>query len=191
MSPPSICAPDLPPGVKDFVGRVIHRGTAAVEGLMRQRGMSVGMAEDIALESAFITYRAIVKGSLVLLFDAEGYDLKLTAYMRTVAWRIRRNHRRSGDIMLRHDREPGTEVIVSRTYSIEPLLELASEIAAEPPKARRVLLAMLETGYGPSAAAVSVGMKPDAGKWATRAARKRAARRSTLPERAHGAGGTP
>jgi hypothetical protein len=43
-------------------------------------------------------------------------------------------------------------VIVARTYDVEPALELASEIAAETPTARRVLLAMLETGNGPSGA---------------------------------------
>lgn len=99
---------------------------------MRQRGIPLGMAQHIALECAFITYRAIVKGSLVLPLDAEGYAQKLTAYVRTVAWWLRRNHRRAGDTMLRHARELDTETIMSRTSSIEPALELASEIAAEP-----------------------------------------------------------
>jgi hypothetical protein len=45
---------------------------------------------------------------------------------------VGRNRKRSGDIMLRHDREPGMEVLVSRTYEIGPALELASELAAMP-----------------------------------------------------------
>ncbi|XXX81488.1 hypothetical protein WMF30_22285 [Sorangium sp. So ce134] len=104
------------------------------------------------------------------------YDQKLAAYMRTVAWRLLRNHKRAGDIFVRHDREPGTELLVSRTYDVEPALELASELAAEPPKARRFLLAMLDTGE-PCVAAVAAGMTKHAGKWTMRSTRARAAKR--------------
>jgi hypothetical protein len=167
----------LPPDVKEAVGRAIVRGTALIESFLRQRGVPLSIAQDVALECAFITYRSIAKGTLALPPDVEGYDQKLPVYMRTVAWRLIRNHKRAGDIFLRHERKPGTEVIVARTYDVEPALELASEIAAETPKARRVLLAMLETGNGPSGAAAAAGMKRDSGKWAMRAARKRAAKR--------------
>ncbi|WP_437724446.1 hypothetical protein [Sorangium sp. So ce861] len=78
---------------------------------------------------------------------------------------------------MRHDREPGTELLVSRTYDVEPAFEFASEFAAEPPKARRFLLAMLDTGNEPCVAAVVAGMKKHAGKWTMRSTRARAAKR--------------
>jgi len=151
------------------VERAIVRVTAAVEGFMCQRGVPVGTAQDIALEGAFITYRAIAKGSLVLPLDAEGYDQKITAYMRTVAWRLRRNHKRAGDIFVRHDRELSTEVIVSRTYDAEPALELASEIAVKPPRAP--LPARDARHRRAFAAAAAAGMTWDAGKWTMRRVR--------------------
>ena len=61
-----------------------------------------------------------------------------------------------------------------------PALELASEIAAEPPTARRFLLAMLETGGGvrfASEAAVVAGMTKGSGKWALQRSRARTAKR--------------
>jgi DNA-directed RNA polymerase specialized sigma24 family protein len=149
-------------------------------GFLRQRGVPLGVAQDVALESAFITWRSIAKGTLAVPVDAAGYDQKFLAYMRTVAWRIMRNHKRSGDIFLRYDLLPGaegTEALISRTYDIEPALELASEIAVEPPKARRILLAMFATGNGPCDAAAAAGMTRDSGKWAMRRCRERAAKR--------------
>jgi len=175
--PPAVSQPHLSLAVKDAVGRAIVRGTGLIVGFLRQRGVPLGVAQDVALECAFITYRSIVKGALAIPLDAEGYDQKFTAYMRTVAWRVMRNHKRSGDVYLRHDRMPGTEALVSRTYDIEPALQLASEIRAEPPKARRVLIAMLESGDGPCVAAAGAGMKWDSGKWAMRSVRARAAKR--------------
>ncbi|WP_437605411.1 hypothetical protein WMF20_30365 [Sorangium sp. So ce834] len=84
--------------------------------------MSLGNAQDVALERAYSAYRSIAKGTLALPTDPSAYDQKLTAYMRAVAWRLLRNHKRAGDMFMPHDREPGTELLVSRTYHVEPAL---------------------------------------------------------------------
>lgn len=101
--------------------------------------------------------------------------------MRTAAWRIVRNFKRSGDVVLRFDREPASATVLeARTYEVEPAIELASELRAEPPQSRRFLLALRDSGGGvrfAHEAAVAVGMRKGAGKWALRRTRERVAER--------------
>ena len=106
--------------VKSAVGRAIFRGTDLIVGFLRQRGVPIGVAQDAALESAFITYRSIVTGSLAVPVEAAERDRKLAAYMRTAAWRLLRNAKLAGDIFMRHELVPGMEALESRTYEIGP-----------------------------------------------------------------------
>ena len=102
--------------------------------------------------------------------------------MRTAAWHILANRKSSGDIFYRHarvheDDDDRAEIDVG-SYTVDTELDLASELAAEPPKARRLLLAMLDNGEACLAAAcVAAGMTMDAGRWSFKRTRERAAER--------------
>jgi hypothetical protein len=155
-------------------------GIAAVEPYLRRRGLSPADVEDFALECACLTYRNIADGSLALDANPAERDGQIAAYMRTMAWRMVSNRRRFKDVFRRHEREGGTASIDARTYDVEPVLQLASEIRAEPPKARRFLLAMLGvngTLRFAHEAAIDAGMAKGAGKWALQRCRARAAKR--------------
>jgi OmpA-OmpF porin, OOP family len=52
---------------------------------MRRRGVLPGDAQDIALECAFIAYRSIARGTLLLPTDGV-YDQKIASYMHIAAW---------------------------------------------------------------------------------------------------------
>jgi hypothetical protein len=167
---PTTAPPNLDPHVKDAVGRALMRGI----------GVPPADVEDFALECACLTYRNIADGVLVLCADAAKYEAQLGAYMHTMAWRMVSNRRRFKDVFRRHAREGGMEVLEARTYEVEPALELASELRAEPPQAQRFLLAMLGVGGAirfAHEAAIDAGMKKGAGKHALRSTRARAAKR--------------
>jgi hypothetical protein len=155
-------------------------GIARVEMYLRRRGLSSADVEDFGLECACLTYRNIVDGTLALCADPAEREPQIGAYMRTMAWRMVGNRKRFKDVFRRHARDGGVEVIESRTYEVEPVLELVSEIRAEPPKAQRFLLAMLGVGGAlrfAHEAAVDAGMSKGAGKWALQRCRARAAKR--------------
>jgi hypothetical protein len=177
---PTAAPPNLEPAVKDAVGRALMRGIARVERYLRRRGLPPADVEDFALECACLTYRNIADGTLVLCAYAAKYEAQIGAYMHTMAWRMVSNRRRFKDVFRRHAREGGMEVLESRTYDVEPALELASEIRAEPPKAQLFLLAMLGVGGAirfAHEAAVDAGMGKRAGKFAMQRSRVRAAKR--------------
>jgi hypothetical protein len=156
-------------------------GIARVEAYLRRRGgLSSGDVEDFALECACLTYRNIVDGTLALCADHAKRDRQIGAYMVTMSWRMVANRKRFKDVFRRHSREGGQASIEARTYDVEPALELASEIRAEPPKAQRFLLAMLGVGgviRFAHEAAVDAGMSEGAGKFALQRCRARAAKR--------------
>jgi hypothetical protein len=177
---PTGAPPNLDPGTKAAVGRALMRGVASVERYLRRRHLPPGDVEDFALECACLTYRNIADGALVLCADAAKYEAQLGAYMHTMAWRMVSNRRRFKDVFRRHAREGGMEVLEARTYDVEPALELASELRAEPPQAQRFLLAMLGVGGAirfAHEAAVDAGIPKRAGKDALQRCRARAAKR--------------
>lgn len=172
--------PILTPRVKDAIGRALMQGVARVERHLARRGLPPAEVEDFALECACLTYRNIASGTIEVPAEAADYEPRFGAYMVTMAWRLVSNRRRFKDVFRRNVRDGGMPEIEALTYEVEPALELASEIRAEPPKAQRFLLAMLDNGSSTrfaSEVATAAGMTRDAGKWALRRARERAARR--------------
>ncbi|XXY51309.1 hypothetical protein WME91_09220 [Sorangium sp. So ce269] len=177
---PATAPPHLDRHTKDAVGRALMHGVARVKAYLRRRGLPSGDVEDFAFECACLTYRNIADGSLALCADPAEREGQIGGYMRTMAWRMVSNRKRFKDVFRRHDREGGETLLEARTYEVEPALELASEIRAEPPKAQRFLLAMLGVGGAlrfAHEAAVDAGMHKRAGKWALQRCRARAAKR--------------
>lgn len=177
---PPAAPPNLTQPVKDAIGRALMQGVARVERHLSRRGLPPAEIEDYALECACLTYRNIVNGTIEIPADAADYEPRFGAYMVTMGWRLVQNRRRFKDVFRRNVRDGGMPEIEARTYEVEPALELASEIRAEPPQAQRFLLAMLDNGAGLRfchEAAVAVGMPKGAGKYALQRARARAAKR--------------
>lgn len=156
-------------------------GIARIEGYLRRRGLPRGDVEDIALECACLTYRNIADGTITLDAEPAKREGQIGNYMRTMAWRMVASRKTYKDVFRRYDREGAGEALLeARTYDVEPALELASEIRAEPPKAQRFLLAMLGVGGAlrfAHEAAVAAGLHRCAGKWHLRSCRARAAKR--------------
>lgn len=171
----------MTPAQRDAIGRVIYRETAHVERCLHRRRLPPADVEDIAQTAALIAYRSIAKGSLVLPANSAEHGRLIAAFMRTAAWHTIANRKNSGDIFYRHTRvheDDDMPEIDARSYTVDTELDLASELAAEPPKARRLLLAMLDNGEASLAAAcVAAGMTMDAGRWAFKSTKARAARR--------------
>ncbi|WP_437758953.1 hypothetical protein [Sorangium sp. So ce1389] len=162
------------------MGRALMRGNARVERCLRRGGLPSGDVEDFALACACLTYHNIADGTLALCADAAKYELQLTAHMHTIAWCVVSNCRRFKDVFRRHPRDGGIEVLESRMYDVKPALELASEIRAEPPKARYFLLVILGVGDAirfAHEAAVDAGMFKRSGKFALQRSRVRSAKR--------------
>jgi len=177
---PPVDPPTLTPRVKDALGRALMQGVARVERYLSRRGLPPAEIEDFALECACLTYRNIASGTIEVPADAADYEPRFGAYMITMAWRLVSNRRRFKDVFRRNVRDGGMPEIEARTYEVEPALELASEIRAEPPRAQLFLLAMLDNGAGTRfchEAAVAVGLKRTNGREALRRTRERAARR--------------
>lgn len=172
----------MTPAERDAIGRVIYRETAHVERCLHRRRLPPADVEDIAQTAALIVYRSIAKGSLVLPANTAEHGRLIAAFMRTAAWHTLANRKHSGDIFYRHarvsDEDDDRAEIVVGSYTVDVELDLASELAAEPPKARRLLLAMLDNGEACLAAAcVAAGMTMDAGRWSFKRTRERAAAR--------------
>ncbi len=155
-------------------------GIARVESYLRRRGLTPGDVEDIALECACLTYRNIADGTITLDPEPAKREGQIGNYMRTMCWRMVASQKTYKDVFKRYVREGGTAALEARTYEVEPALELASEIRAEPPKAQRFLLAMLGVGGAlrfAHEAAIDAGLHRCAGKWHLRSCRARAAKR--------------
>lgn len=177
---PPVAPPNLTPDLKDRIGRALMQGIARVERHLARRRLAPAEIEDFALECACLTYRNIVNGTIEIPAAVAEYEPRFGSYMVTMAWRLVQNRHRFKDVFRRNVRDGGMPEIEARTYEIEPALELASEIRAEPPRAQLFLLAMLDNGSGTRfchEAAVAVGLNKTNGREALRRTRERAARR--------------
>lgn len=177
---PPVAPPVLTQPVKDAIGRALMQGIARVERHLCRRRLPPAEIEDFALECACLTYRNIVNGTVEIPASPADYAIRFGSYMVTMAWRLVQNRHRFKDVFRRNLRDGGMPEIAALTYEVEPAIELASEIRAEPPRAQRFLLAMLDNGGGTRfchEAAVAVGLNKTNGREALRRTRERAARR--------------
>lgn len=136
----------MTPREKDALGRAILRELPSVERYLHMCRALPNDVPDIALDAALITWRKVARGVLVLPDDPGERGGILRAYMRRIARHRLSDRRFAGDIMLRAVREDDVEPERVIGYTIDAVIEVASELRAQPPGARRFLVALLEVG---------------------------------------------